>query len=160
MFDRYASYLIKGNILRGHVYPLSVAAERVAQAEAVAEVAIREKAEAVAHGSTGAGNDQVRFDIAFSVLLPGVPVIVPIREEQISRDDEYRFLESRGFKIDRKVREYSVNTGLWGTTIGGGRPTTPGARSRSPSTTRRSAREAPPERSTSRSDSRKGSPSR
>ena len=120
VFDRYASYLIKGNVLRGGVYPLSVAAERVAQAEAVADVARREQAAAVAHGSTGAGNDQVRFDIAFNVLLPGVPVITPIRDEKLTRDEEYRFLEERGVQIDRKVRQYSINTGLWGATIGGG----------------------------------------
>jgi argininosuccinate synthase len=120
VFDRYASYLIKGNVLRGSVYPLSVAAERVAQAEAVADMALREGAAAVAHGSTGAGNDQVRFDIAFSVLLPGIPVITPIRDEKLTRDEEYAFLESRGVRIDRKVREYSINSGLWGATIGGG----------------------------------------
>jgi argininosuccinate synthase len=120
VFDRYVSYLIKGNVLRGSVYPLSVAAERVAQAEAVAQVALREKASAVAHGSTGAGNDQVRFDIAFSVLLPGMPVIAPIRDEKLSRDDEFAFLESRGVKIPRSAREYSINAGLWGSTIGGG----------------------------------------
>ncbi|MBI4606016.1 MAG: argininosuccinate synthase [Planctomycetes bacterium] len=120
VFDRYAAYLIKGNVLRGDVYPLSVAAERVAQAEAVAEVAQRERAAAVAHGSTGAGNDQVRFDIAFSVLLPGVPVVAPIRDETLTRDEEYAFLEGRGVRFERKVREYSINTGLWGATIGGG----------------------------------------
>jgi argininosuccinate synthase len=120
VFDRYASYLITGNVLRGGVYPLSVAAERVAQAEAVAEVARREKAAAVAHGSTGAGNDQVRFDIAFGVLLQGVPVLTPIRDEKLTRDEEYRFLEERGVQIDKKVRQYSINTGLWGATIGGG----------------------------------------
>lgn len=120
VFERYASYLIKGNILRGDVYPLSVAAERIAQAEVVAEVALREGAAAVAHGSTGAGNDQVRFDVAFSVLLPDMRVIAPIREEKLSRDEEYSFLESRGVRIDKKVREYSINTGLWGATIGGG----------------------------------------
>lgn len=132
VFDRYATYLIKGNVLRGDVYPLSVAAERVAQAEAVAEIALREKAAAVAHGSTGAGNDQVRFDIAFSVLLPGVPVLTPIRDEKLTRDEEYAFLEARGVKIDRKVREYSINAGLWGATIGGG-------------VTHDTAREIPPE---------------
>ena len=120
VFDRYASYLIKGNVLRGDVYPLSVAAERVAQAEAVADVARCEKAAAVAHGSTGAGNDQVRFDIAFGVLLPGVPVLTPIRDEKLTRDEEYRFLEERGVRIDKKLREYSINSGLWGATIGGG----------------------------------------
>lgn len=120
VFDRYVSYLIKGNVLRGAVYPLSVAAERVAQAEAVAEIARKVGAAAVAHGSTGAGNDQVRFDVAFSVLLPGLPVITPIRDENLSRDEEYRFLESRGAAIEKKVRRYSINQGLWGTTIGGG----------------------------------------
>lgn len=120
VFDRYASYLIKGNVLRGDVYPLSVAAERVAQAEAVADIARSIGAEAVAHGSTGAGNDQVRFDIAFAVLLPGIEIITPIREERLTRDQEYDFLAARGVSIDKKVREYSINTGLWGATIGGG----------------------------------------
>ncbi|HVR74225.1 MAG TPA: argininosuccinate synthase [Planctomycetota bacterium] len=120
VFERYASYLIKGNVLRGGVYPLSVAAERVVQAEAVAEVARASGAAAVAHGSTGAGNDQVRFDIAFSVLLPGMPVITPIRDEKLTREEEYKFLESRGIHIDKKTREYSINAGLWGATIGGG----------------------------------------
>ena len=120
VFDRYASYLIKGNVLRGALYPLSVAAERTAQADAVARVARELKAQAVSHGSTGAGNDQVRFDIAFSVLLPGVPVLTPIRDERLSRKAEYEFLKSRGVAIEKRVEEYSINTGLWGTTIGGG----------------------------------------
>ena len=120
VFDHYASYLIKGNVLRGDVYPLSVAAERVVQAEVVAEVAREENASAVAHGSTGAGNDQVRFDIAFAVLLPGVPVLTPIREQNLSRDEEFLYLEERGVHLDKNVREYSINTGLWGATIGGG----------------------------------------
>jgi argininosuccinate synthase len=120
VFDRYASYLIKGNVLRGDVYPLSVAAERVVQAQVVAEVALQEKAQAVAHGSTGAGNDQVRFDIAFGVLLPGLPILTPIRDERLSRDEEFSFLESRGVRMDKKMKEYSINVGLWGATIGGG----------------------------------------
>jgi argininosuccinate synthase len=120
VFEKYASYLIKGNVLRGAVYPLSVAAERTVQAEAVAAVARREGAAAVVHGSTGAGNDQVRFDIAFSVLLPGIPVIAPIREESLSRKEEYEFLKARGVAIEKKAEEYSINVGLWGTTIGGG----------------------------------------
>ena len=120
VFDRYASYLIKGNVLRGDVYPLAVAAERVVQAEVVAEVAREENATAVAHGSTGAGNDQVRFDIAFAVLLPGVPVLTPIRDQNLSRDEEFSYLEERGVHLDKNVREYSINTGLWGATIGGG----------------------------------------
>jgi len=120
VFDRYASYLIKGNILRGAVYPLSVSAERTVQAEVVAGIARKEKAQAVAHGSTGAGNDQVRFDIAFAVLLPGVEVIVPIREEMLSRKEEFEFLKKRGVEIDKSAEEFSINVGLWGTTIGGG----------------------------------------
>ncbi len=120
VFDRYAAYLIKGNVLRGAIYPLSVAAERTVQAEAVARVAKREGAAAVAHGSTGAGNDQVRFDIAFAVLLPGAKVIVPIREETLTRKQEFEFLRARGVEIEKKAEEYSINVGLWGTTIGGG----------------------------------------
>lgn len=120
VFDRYVSYLIKGNVLRGAVYPLAVAAERVVQAEVIAEVARTEKASAIAHGSTGAGNDQVRFDIAFNVLAPGIEIITPIRDEQLTRDEEYDFLVERGVEIDKTLREYSINSGLWGSTIGGG----------------------------------------
>ena len=120
VFDNYVSYLIKGNVLRGAVYPLAVAAERVVQAEMIAAVARREKADAVAHGSTGAGNDQVRFDIAFGVLLPDMPVLTPIRDQNLSRDEEFDYLVERGVEIDKTLREYSINSGLWGATIGGG----------------------------------------
>jgi len=120
VFDNYVSYLIKGNVLRGGVYPLAVAAERVVQAEMIAEVVREIGADAVAHGSTGAGNDQVRFDIAFSVLLPGIEVLTPIRDEKLSRDEEYDFLVERGVNINKTLREYSINSGLWGATIGGG----------------------------------------
>lgn len=120
VFDSYVSYLIKGNILRGSVYPLAVAAERVVQAEVIADVAKREGATAIAHGSTGAGNDQVRFDVAFQVLCPGMEVITPIRDERLSRDEEYEYLRERGVEISANVREYSINQGLWGSTIGGG----------------------------------------
>jgi argininosuccinate synthase len=120
VFERYASYLIKGNVLRGQVYPLSVAAERVVQAECVADKVREVGATAVAHGSTGAGNDQVRFDVAFHVLLPGVEVVTPIRDERLSRDEEFRFLKERGVDIPPSAREYSINAGLWGATIGGG----------------------------------------
>lgn len=120
VFAGYVAYLIKGNVLRGAVYPLAVAAERVVQAEVIAEVAREVDAGAVAHGSTGAGNDQVRFDIAFAVLLPGVPILTPIRDKRLSRDEEFEYLMARGVEIDTSVREYSINRGLWGTTIGGG----------------------------------------
>ena len=102
------------------MYPLSVSAERVVQAELVAEVAREVGAVAVAHGSTGAGNDQVRFDTAFQILVPGLTVLTPIRDLKLSRAEEYEFLRARGVEIDSSVREYSINAGLWGATIGGG----------------------------------------
>ena len=113
VYDRYASYLIKGNVLRGGVYPLSVSAERLVQAEIVAECAREMGAAAIAHGSTGAGNDQVRFDIAFQVLVPGIQVLAPIRELKLSRQEEYEYLQQRGVEIDPSVKEYSINAGLW-----------------------------------------------
>ncbi len=120
VFDEYVSYLIKGNVLRGQVYPLAVSAERAVQAQTIADKVIETGADAVAHGSTGAGNDQVRFDVAFHVLIPGIEIITPTRDERLSRDDEYTFLKERGVEIDPSVREYSINAGLWGSTIGGG----------------------------------------
>ncbi len=119
VYRDFVSYVIKGNILRGEVYPLSVAAERVQQAIEVARVARDIGATAVAHGSTGAGNDQVRFDVAFHVLLPGVPVLTPIRDEGTDRKAAAEVLRSKGFAVDDSVRDYSVNVSLWGTTIGG-----------------------------------------
>lgn len=119
LFDRFLTYLIKGNVLRGGVYPLSVSAERVIQAEKIAQVALREKADALAHGSTGAGNDQVRFDVAFRVLAPGLKIIAPIRELSLTRKQEAEFLAKKGFPVEAKTASYSVNKGMWGTTIGG-----------------------------------------
>ena len=120
VFDRYVSYVIKGNILRGQVYPLAVAAERVVQASIVARHALDAGADAVAHGSTGAGNDQVRFDVVFEVMCPGLEIITPVRDERLSREDEYASLKEHGVEISQTVREYSINAGLWGSTIGGG----------------------------------------
>ena len=120
VFDEYVSYQIKGNILRGQVYPLAVAAERVVQASVVADYAIRVGAAAVAHGSTGAGNDQVRFDVVFQVLCPELEIITPVRDETLSREEEYSKLAERGINIPASTRKYSINTGLWGGTIGGG----------------------------------------
>ena len=120
VFDRYVSYQIKGNILRGQVYPLAVAAERVVQASLVAGYAVRIGADAVAHGSTGAGNDQVRFDVVFQVLCPEIEILTPVRDEALSRDEEYARLRDHGVEIKPSTRRYSVNAGLWGTTIGGG----------------------------------------
>ena len=120
VFDEYVSYQIKGNILRGQVYPLAVAAERVVQASVVADYALRMGAAAVAHGSTGAGNDQVRFDVVFQVLCPELEIITPVRDETLTREEEYSKLAERGVNIPASTRKYSINTGLWGGTIGGG----------------------------------------
>lgn len=120
VFSRFAVPLIQGNILRGRVYPLSVSAERVLQAEVVARVAREVGAQGVAHGSTGAGNDQVRFDAVFQVLLPGVQVHTPIRDLGWSRQQETDYLAKFGVPVPAKTVSYSVNAGLWGTTVGGG----------------------------------------
>ena len=119
VYDKFVSYILKGNSLRGNTYPLSVGAERVAQAIEVSKIAIKETAEAVAHGSTGAGNDQIRFDVAFNVLLPEKRIIAPIRQLGWSRAEEAEWLNKKGFPVDLEVKDYSINEGLWGTTIGG-----------------------------------------
>ncbi|MCA1579927.1 MAG: argininosuccinate synthase [Acidobacteria bacterium] len=120
VFERYALPLLFGNVLRGGVYPLSVAAERAVQAEAVAAYARRVRAAVIVHGSTAAGNDQFRFDAALRVLAPDVEVRAPIRDSGLSREDETAVLASAGVTIPPKTTRYSVNEGLWGTTIGGG----------------------------------------
>ena len=120
VFGRFVTYLIQGNILRGEVYPLSVSAERTQQAISVIEVARAIGAQAVAHGSTGAGNDQVRFDIALRVLAPELAIVTPIRDEGLTRERAIAYLEARGLPVPAKASAYSVNAGLWGTTWGGG----------------------------------------
>jgi argininosuccinate synthase len=120
VFQRFVRVLIQGNVLRGEVYPLSVAAERTQQAIGVIEVARGVGAAAVAHGSTGAGNDQIRFDIAFRVLAPELEIITPIREEALSRDRAIAYLTERNLPVPAKASSYSINKGLWGTTWGGG----------------------------------------
>lgn len=120
VFDRFVRFLIYGNVLRGEVYPLSVAAERTQQAIGVIDTARAIGARAVAHGSTGAGNDQIRFDIAFRVLAPDLEILTPIREEALTRDRAIAYLEARKLPIPPKAAAYSINRGLWGTTWGGG----------------------------------------
>jgi len=120
VFRRFVRVLIQGNVLRGEVYPLSVAAERTQQAMSTIDVAREVGAAAVAHGSTGAGNDQVRFDIAFRVLAPDLEIITPIREEALTRDRAIAYLSARGLPVPAKASAYSINKGLWGTTWGGG----------------------------------------
>lgn len=119
LFERFVVPLIQGNVLRGRVYPLSVSAERVLQAELVARLAKKAGAVGIAHGSTGAGNDQVRFDGAFRALAPGLAVHAPVRELGWSRQQEVDWLAQRGVSVPAKTLAYSVNQGLWGTTVGG-----------------------------------------
>lgn len=119
LFDETLRYLIYANALRGGVYPLCVSAERLTQARACAEIARSIGAQALCHGSTGAGNDQVRFDVAFRVFAPGVQVLTPIREQALTREQESAWLRERGVEIPPKTTAYSVNRGLWGATIGG-----------------------------------------
>ncbi len=113
------SYLIKGNVLRGGVYPLCVGPERVTQARKVVEAAKQLGARAIAHGSTGAGNDQVRFDVALRLLADDIDVFTPIRTMNLSRQEATAYLKDRGVEIPPKNTAYSINKGLWGTTIGG-----------------------------------------
>lgn len=120
VFDRFVRFLVQGNVLRGEVYPLSVAAERTQQAMSVIAVARQLGASAVAHGSTGAGNDQVRFDIAFRVLAPDLTIITPIRDESLTRDRAIAYLTQHDLPVPEKAGAYSVNRGGWGTTWGGG----------------------------------------
>jgi argininosuccinate synthase len=112
-------YLIYGNILKNNTYPLSVSAERVFQAMAIAKHVKEEKAEAVAHGSTGAGNDQVRFDMIFNILIPNVEIITPIRDKKLSREEEIEYLKAKGVVQDWTKSTYSINKGIWGTSVGG-----------------------------------------
>ena len=119
LFDTAIQYLIKGNVLRGAVYPLCVGPDRVVQADVVARKARELGVTRVAHGSTGAGNDQIRFDVALSVLAGDLEVLTPIRDGGLSREQTTRFLKDRGFDVPASTSTYSINTGLWGTTVGG-----------------------------------------
>ncbi|MEP7232577.1 MAG: argininosuccinate synthase domain-containing protein [Ginsengibacter sp.] len=118
-YDSIIKYLIYGNVLKNNTYPLSVSAERLSQALHIAEHVKKLKADAVAHGSTGAGNDQVRFDMIFHIMIPGVEIITPIRDMQLSRQEEIDYLKSKGVKMKFEKSAYSINKGLWGTSVGG-----------------------------------------
>ncbi len=119
LFDTVLRRLIAGNVLRGNVYPLCVGPERVIQAQHVAQAARALGCQTVAHGSTGAGNDQVRFDVAMRIVGDGLTVLAPIREHSLSREATTNYLRNRDFHVSSKTTDYSVNQGLWGTTIGG-----------------------------------------
>ncbi len=118
-YDKVIRYLIYGNVLKNNTYPLSVSAERMSQALATANYAKELKADAVAHGSTGAGNDQVRFDMIFHVLIPGVEIITPIRDLKLSREEEINYLKAKGIQMNFEKAMYSINKGIWGTSVGG-----------------------------------------
>lgn len=118
-YDSVIRYLIYGNVLKNQTYPLSVSAERMSQALAVARYAKSIGADAVAHGSTGAGNDQVRFDMIFHILIPTLEIITPIRDMRLSREDEISYLKSKGVAMNFEKAMYSINKGIWGTSVGG-----------------------------------------
>ncbi|MBP6049445.1 MAG: argininosuccinate synthase [Chitinophagales bacterium] len=118
-YDQCIRYLIYGNVLKNNTYPLSVSAERVFQAIAVAEYAKEIGADFIAHGSTGAGNDQVRFDMVFNIILPEAEIITPIRDNKLSREEELEYLKKHGVEIDAQKAAYSINQGIWGTSVGG-----------------------------------------
>jgi argininosuccinate synthase len=118
-YDRIIKYLVMGNVLKNSTYPLSVSAERLVQALHIAEHAIALNADAVAHGSTGAGNDQVRFDMVFHNRIPGIEIITPIRDMKLSREAEIEYLRKKGVNLNVEKAAYSINKGLWGTSVGG-----------------------------------------
>ena len=119
LYEDFVSYVIRANYLRGGVYPACVGPERVVAARFVAELATELGIPAVAHGSTGAGNDQIRFDLALRVLAPELEVIAPIRTHGLTRAQETDYLRERGYAVSEATRDYSINVGLLGTTIGG-----------------------------------------
>ncbi|MDH6308623.1 argininosuccinate synthase [Dysgonomonas sp. PFB1-18] len=118
-YEKSIKYMIFGNVLRNGTYPISVSSERIFQAIAIINYAKEIGADAVAHGSTGAGNDQVRFDLTFDVLAPGIEIITPTRDMLLTREYEINYLKEHGYEADFTKMEYSINKGLWGTSIGG-----------------------------------------
>jgi argininosuccinate synthase len=118
-YQQCIRYMVFGNILRNNTYPISVSSERVFQAIATIGYAKKIGAGYIAHGSTGAGNDQVRFDLTFQVLAPEIEIITPIRDLMLSRQEEIDFLKKHGVEADFEKMQYSINQGLWGTSVGG-----------------------------------------
>ncbi len=118
-YDKVVKYLIFGNVLKNNSYPLSVSAERIIQAIEIIEYAKSIDAEYIAHGSTGAGNDQVRFDMIFQTLAPNIKIITPIRDEKLTRQQEIEYLKANDVDMSWEKAKYSVNKGLWGTSVGG-----------------------------------------
>lgn len=118
-YQKSIKYMVYGNVLRNGTYPISVSSERIFQAIAIIEYAKQIGADYVAHGSTGAGNDQVRFDLTFEILAPTIKILTPTRDMVLTREYEIDYLKNHGYEADFKKMEYSINKGLWGTSIGG-----------------------------------------
>ena len=118
-YEKSIKYMVFGNVLRNGTYPISVSSERIFQAMAIINCAKEIDADYVAHGSTGAGNDQVRFDLTFEILAPEIKILTPTRDMVLTREYEIDYLKKHGFEADFKKMEYSINAGLWGTSIGG-----------------------------------------
>ena len=118
-YQHTIKYMIFGNVLKNATYPISVSSERISQATAIAEYAKSIGADYLCHGSTGAGNDQVRFDMIFNIIAPEIEVIALIREKRLTRDEEIAYLRENGIDFDFKKAEYSINQGIWGTSVGG-----------------------------------------
>ena len=118
-YESIIKYLVFGNCLKNNTYPLSVSAERLSQAMHIAEHSKKLNADAVVHGSTGAGNDQVRFDMILNIDNPGIKIITPIRDNKLSREEEITYLKSKGVAMNFEKNAYSINKGLWGTSVGG-----------------------------------------
>ena len=118
-YDKVVKYLIFGNVLKNNTYPLSVSAERIVQAIEIVNHAKKVGAEFIAHGSTGAGNDQVRFDMIFQIIAPEIKIITPIRDNKLSREVEIAYLKENGVDYPWEKAKYSINKGLWGTSVGG-----------------------------------------
>lgn len=118
-YNTIIKYLVFGNVLKNNTYPLSVSAERIIQALHISDYVEELGADAVAHGSTGAGNDQVRFDMIFNIMIPGIEIITPIRDLKLSREEEIEYLKSKKVNMNFEKSAYSINKGLWGTSVGG-----------------------------------------
>lgn len=118
-YEYCIKYMVYGNMLKNNAYPLSVSSERFFQAKAIAEYAKQSNADYIAHGCTVAGNDQVRFDLVFRILAPEKKIIALVRDEKLSRENEIEYLKKHGVKSDFRKMEYSINAGLWGTSVGG-----------------------------------------
>ncbi|MDR1755561.1 MAG: argininosuccinate synthase [Culturomica sp.] len=118
-YEKSIKYMIFGNVLRNHTYPISVSSERTFQALAIVQYAKEIGADYIAHGSTGAGNDQIRFDLCFQVFAPKIKIITPTRDLKLSREEEIDYLKKHGVEYDWSKMAYSINKGIWGTSVGG-----------------------------------------